>query len=319
MPTGALAPRFVREAGVSIVAVVGSCNMDLVSRAHRIPRAGEHLLATGFGTFLGGKGANQAVAARRAGSSVTMVARVGRDAFGDLIVAALGEEGIDTSSVSRDDGEPTGNASIWLDDAGENRILVFPGANGQLVPTVVADAPLPTGPRAVLLMQLEVPMATVVATAARARDLGLMVVVNAAPAAPLPPELWALVHVLVVNETEASALVGIDDPEAAARALVERGCGAAVVTLGAAGCVVAASSNALPVRIRALAPSQVVDTTGAGDAFCGVMASRLGDGASLAEAAWAGNAAGSLAVEVLGAIPSMPTARAINDRMAQRS
>ena len=205
------------------VTVVGSCNVDIVTRTHRFPKPSEHLVATDFGTFLGGKGANQAVAARRAGAAVAMVARVGDDAFGEQITAALASEAIDVTGIGRDRESPTGNASIWLDAAGENQILVFPGANGSLGPSEAVASVQGVRRGDVVLMQLEVPMATVTEVARVVGSLGAIVALNAAPAAPLPEDLWRLIHVLIVNETEASALSGGLAPSDAAPSLRLRG------------------------------------------------------------------------------------------------
>lgn len=298
------------------VTVVGSCNIDLVTRTDRFPRPSEHLVATEFGTFLGGKGANQAVAARRAGADVAMVARVGDDAFGEQISAALASEAIDVTGIGRDRESPTGNASIWLDAAGENQILVFPGANGTLRPSEATAALHDVGRGDVVLMQLEVPMPTVVEVARVAGLRGAIVALNAAPAAMLPDELWRLIHILVVNETEAATLSGGLAPADAANMLRRRGNVSVVVTLGSDGCLVAPEGEAGAHHVPAFAPTAIVDATGAGDAFCGAMVAQLAAGSTLAVAARWGNAAGSLAVEVLGAIPSMPTEAAIDARLS---
>ena len=298
------------------VTVVGSCNVDIVTRTHRFPKPSEHLVATDFGTFLGGKGANQAVAARRAGAAVAMVARVGDDAFGEQITAALASEAINVTGIGRDRGSPTGNASIWLDAAGENQILVFPGANGTLRPSEATAALHGVGRGDVVLMQLEVPMPTVVGVARVACSRGAIVVLNAAPATTLPDNLWEFIHILVVNETEAATLSGGLAPDDAAQLLRRRGSGSVVVTLGSDGCIVAPAGEAGVHHLSAFAPTVLVDATGAGDAFCGALVAQLAAGSTLAVAARWGNAAGSLAVEVLGAIPSMPTAAAIATRLS---
>jgi ribokinase len=299
------------------VTVIGSCNMDLVTRTHRFPRPGEHLVATDFGTYLGGKGANQAVAAARAGASVKMVARVGRDAFGAQIVAALAADGIDVSGIGQDLSYPTGNASIWLDSGGENEILVYPGANGTLGAADATNALSTIGVGDVLLMQLEVPVSTVLESARVAANRGATVVLNAAPAIPIPDDLWHSISVLVVNETEAATLSTGKAPAEAASALCRRGCDAVVVTLGRDGCIVAASHTLAIESVTAFTPHRVVDATGAGDAFCGAFAAHLAFGSSVPEAARWGNAAGSLAVEVLGAMPSMPSKASTASRLRQ--
>ena len=299
------------------VTVVGSCNIDLVTRTARFPRPGEHLIATDFGTYLGGKGANQAVASSRAGAHVKMVGSVGDDGFGAHIIATLATEGIDVGRVRKDAALPTGNASIWLDERGENQILVYSGANQSLAYADATDALSDLKAGDVVLMQLEVPMPTVLESARLATGRGAIVVLNAAPAAPLEDELWRFVTVLVVNETEAAALSNGEAPAAAALALLGRGCGSVVVTLGQDGCIVATAEAVAVERISAFAPVRVVDATGAGDAFCGVLAAKMAAGSQIVEAARWGNAAGSLAVEVIGAIPSMPSKSSIERRVSQ--
>lgn len=299
------------------VTVVGSCNIDLVTRTARFPHAGEHLIASDFGTYLGGKGANQAVAARRAGATVRMVARVGRDAFAEHITSALASDGIDVGGIGRDHDSPTGNASIWLDASGENQILVFPGANATLGKSEAMQSLGDLDVGDVVLMQLEVPMATVLHVARLARAHGASVVLNAAPAAPLPDELRHLVDVLVVNETEAATLAGGSAPAEALRTLASQGFGAVVITLGRDGCLVTKSGDVASDLVPPFMANGVVDATGAGDAFCGAFAARLAAGDSIREAAVWGSAAGSLAVEVVGAIPSMPTKAAIEDRLTR--
>ena len=297
------------------VVVVGSCNIDMVTRATRFPSAGEHLIASDFGTYLGGKGANQAFAAARAGASVSMVGRVGSDAFGAQMVAALAEAGIAVDAVAVDHDAPTGNASIWLDASGENRILIFPGANGRVSKSDIRKQLGTIGAASVLLVQLEVPVDTIAEACRAARDAGVRVVLNAAPASPLPADLWSLIDVLVVNQTEALVLGGDTDPGRSSRVLISKGVGTVVVTLGGAGCIVMSGVSSEPIAIQSFPVRSVVDTTGAGDAFCGALAASLASGASVVEAARVGNAAGSLAVEVLGAIPSMPTYEQIQRRL----
>lgn len=305
------------QRGGSVV-VVGSCNMDMVTRAPRFPSAGEHLIATTFGTYLGGKGANQAIAAARAGASVAMVGRVGSDAFGTQMVVALAEAGIAVDAVAVDEDAPTGIASIWLDASGENRILIFAGANGRVSPADIRKQRGTIGAASVLLAQLEVPIDAIYEACTAARSAGVRVVLNAAPASPLPADLWSLIDVLVVNQTEALALGGDIDAVHSSRVLVSKGVGTVVVTLGGAGCIVMPDRNSDPIASRAFPVRSVVDTTGAGDAFCGALAASLASGASVIEAARVGNAAGSLAVEVLGAIPSMPTLEQIQRRLQGR-
>ena len=257
------------------VLVFGSMNNDLVVRSPRHPQPGETLLGGPFSTHQGGKGANQAVAAAVMGADVRMRGAVGDDPFGIDLVAALVEAGIDVADVGVVEG-PSGVAVITVDDAGENTIVVAPGANG----SVTADD-LDLEGVSVLLAQLEVPIESVRTALRLAKAMGVMTVLNAAPATVLDPGFIALVDVLIVNEHELSVL---DQP----------GPGAVVLTLGSRGLVV----DGTEVSAHAV---HVVDTTGAGDACCGAIAAALATGASLDTAARLGNAAGAIACTVAGA------------------
>ncbi len=300
------------------VVVVGSCNVDMVTRAPRFPSAGEHLIASSFGTYLGGKGANQAFAATRAGATVSMIGRVGSDSFGTQMISALAEAGVAVGAIGVDRDAPTGNASIWLDASGENRILIFPGANGRVSPSDIREQRDTIRAAAVLLVQLEVPLDAVFEACSVAKNAGVRVLLNAAPASPLPADLWSLIDVLVVNQTEALALGGDIDAVRSSRVLISKGVASVVLTLGGAGCMVVSGGKSDPIAIGPFPVLSVVDTTGAGDAFCGALAASIASGASVEDAARVGNAAGSLAVEVLGAIPSMPTLEQIQRRLDTR-
>ncbi len=266
------------------VVVLGSLNIDLVTRVERHPRPGETLLGQGLRRLAGGKGANQAIAAAAAGADVAMVGAVGDDAGGAAYLARLRGRGIDTSGVRVVTGEPSGHALIAVDDAGENSIIVIPGANAH----VPADAALVAGlgPGDVILLQLEVPLRTVAVAARAARTAGARVVLNAAPYAALPADVVALADPLVANEHEA-------------RQLADAGgvAGSLLVTFGAAGAAwdgVSAPGVAVPAE-------EVVDTTGAGDAFCGALAAALAAGADRDAALAAAQSAGADAVRHAGA------------------
>ena len=262
------------------VYVVGSVNLDLVVRAATLPGPGETVTGGTFERHGGGKSANQAVAAARQGAAVRMIGAVGDDDLGEEAVAQLEAEGIDVSAVQRL-ATPTGVALIAVDAKGENQIAVASGANAELAPEAVEAALAGAAAGGVVLLGLEVPDAAVVAGARAARAAGLGVVLNPAPARPLPDELLALSPVLTPNGTEASQLSGEDDPEAAARALTARTGAPVVVTVGAHGALLA-DGDALE-RIPAPAV-EAVDTTGAGDAFNGALACALAGGAELADA-----------------------------------
>ncbi len=301
------------------VCVVGSFMTDLVMRVARRPQAGETVRAEEFGIFLGGKGFNQAVAARRLGARVAIIGRVGADEFGTLFLAALAREGIDADGVIRDPDEGTGIATPVVDATGANSIIIAPRANLRLTPADVAAQAERIATADVLLLQLEVPAEASIAAARIARAAGRRVVLNPAPVTPFPDELLRLADVVTPNEVEATALTGqrVTGPEtglAAAAALRARGARAAVVTLGAAGCVVATAD--VQVHLAAFAV-EAVDTTAAGDAFTAALAVRLAETDDLLEAARWGNAAGACAVQRLGAEPSLPPRAAVAELLAR--
>jgi ribokinase len=269
------------------VLVLGSLNVDLVTRVERHPRPGETVLGEGLERLAGGKGANQAVAAAAAGAAVAMVGCVGDDAGGAAYRERLERLGIDVTGVRVVEGATTGHALIAVADGGENSIVVVPGANDLLDEREVA--PVDTlGPGDVLLVQLEVPRAVVCTAVRRAAGRGARVVLNTAPYAALPPDVVALADPVVANEHEMAALA-----EAGAQP------GSLLVTFGANGA--AWDGEAAPAH--PVAAADVVDTTGAGDAFCGALAASLAGGASREEALDAALAAGAGAVRHPGAQP----------------
>ena len=285
--------------------VIGSINMDVVVEVERAPGAGETVLGSDYRLHPGGKGANQAVAAARLGAPVDMVGCLGRDAYGDALFEALRREAMALDHVQRVD-TPSGAAFITVERGGQNRIVVAPGANAQLS----AERLPPDLERTDwLLLQLEVPLPTVTAAAARVRAGGGHVVLNAAPAAPLPAELAEAVDYLVVNETEAGVLLGVDAPAHAEQALqlaarLRTARSTVVVTLGAQGSVW--SGPAGQGHVAAL-PVEVVDTTACGDAYVGALVWALGAGQALARAIELANANGALTATREGAQPSLPT------------
>ena len=302
------------------VAVVGSFNMDLVFGAPRLPGHGETLSGSAFGMFIGGKGANQAVAAARAGADVEMVGRLGIDNFGRDIATALEAEGIRLRHVVRDSVEGTGVAGIVVAADGANSIVVVPRANGRLSTADVRKARASLAAADVLLLQLEVPLEASLAAAKVARQAGVKVVLNPAPARDLPDALYAAVDVLTPNESETHFLTGVPatTPEGAAeaaRALRARGVKTVLLTLGERGALLL-EPEAPPRHIQSF-PVDVIDTTAAGDAFCGALAVALAEGKSMDEAARFGCAAGALACTVMGAGPSLPARSAI-ERLLNR-
>jgi ribokinase len=283
------------------VIVVGSINVDLVVTAARLPRPGETVQGGVFRRHFGGKGANQAVAAARAGASVVMIGAVGRDADGGASVAALAAEGIDVARVREADA-PTGVAIIAVADDGENQIVVAPGANATLSATDMEGSRLPAGD--VLLTCLEIPMVAVIAAATNAAGLGMQTIVNPAPAQPLPDELIAARPILTPNLDELLAIGGAAEREGALRRVILRGVPAVAVTMGADGVLLAEGERRVSIPARRV---RAVDATGAGDTFSGVLAAWLADGHSLDEAATAANAAAGISVTHPGAREGMPS------------
>ncbi|GAU70901.1 ribokinase [Streptomyces sp. NBRC 110611] len=290
------------------VLVVGSANADLTVRVERRPGAGETVLGTDLVESAGGKGANQAAAAARIGGRTALLARVGGDAYGELLLHAQREAGTDVAPVIVDEAARTGTAMIIVDPDGDNSIVVSPGANAALTPEDVAAAKDTIAAASVVSLQLEIPMESVRAAAAAAEEAGTRVVLNPspAPASMLAPELLAVADPLVVNEHEARQLSGRADgtPAEWAQALRDHGARSVVVTLGGDGALVLDASGAaeIPgVRVKA------VDTTGAGDAFTGALATCLARGDALPAAARFAVRVGAAAVTKPGAQPSYPT------------
>ncbi|WP_460743814.1 ribokinase [Mariniluteicoccus endophyticus] len=281
------------------VLVVGSANLDLVTHLDRRPGPGETVLGGDLTRLPGGKGANQAWAAGRAGARTALLACMGSDEAAETLLASLTGAGVDTTGVHRVDA-PTGTALIMVTPDGENSIVVCPGANAHLTPEVVANAAEVPAAR-VVVSQLEVPPETTVALARRVREAGVRLVLNAAPSAPLPDDVLAACDPLVVNETEAADLAGTTgSPAALAAALLDRGPRSIVITLGDRGSLVADGTTMQEVPAQSV---QVVDTTGAGDSFVGALAAALAEGQSLAEAARRGTEAAARVVGQDGAQP----------------
>ena len=295
------------------VVVVGSYNTDMVVRTSRIPRPGETVIGGSFTSGHGGKGANQAVAAARAGAQVTFVGKIGTDALGDEAVSDLRADGIDTRFLMRDPEHATGTAWIIVDEKGENSIVVASGANAALRPEDISRAAEAIVNADVLLVQLECPVPAVRAAIDIAVAHGVRVVLNPAPACSLDAELLRSVSILTPNEIEAEMLTGIavdDDLQlnAAAGVLLERGVGTVLVTLGARGVHL---SSAAGREVIPSFPVTPIDTTAAGDVFNGVLAAFLSKGRPLHDAVLAANAAGALCVTRPGAQQSVPTLQEI--------
>jgi ribokinase len=285
------------------VVVIGSVNVDLVVTADHLPSPGETVLGGRFAVHHGGKGANAAVAAARAGASVAMIGAVGADDHGDHGMAALAEEGVDISRVRRIDGDPTGVALIVVGPRGENQIAVAPGANASL--TLDAEDRTAIGDADVILANHEIPQSTVVDALRAAREGGTVAVLNPAPAHGLPAEVLSLGPILTPNEHELVVAIGNDETGPALDELSVRHHGPVIVTQGPAGALLADRDRRQ--RFPGYPAANVVDTTGAGDTFNGVLAAWLAAGAALPDAITAANAAGSLSVGATGARAGMPT------------
>jgi len=298
------------------VLVVGSINVDLVVRVERLPVAGETVTGGAFARHPGGKGGNQAVAAARLGAGVSFVGAVGSDADGPGAMDDLAREGIDVSGVSLLEGAATGVALIVVDAAGENQIAVAPGANallaGELVTAVVSRLRTRTG--GVLLASLELSDDAVLAGARFAAAHGLHIVINPAPARPLPAELLALRPILLPNAGEASLLSGVADPSEGARELFRSTGSEVVVTLGANGAMLCRGEEL--IRLPAF-EIDVVDTTGAGDTFAGAFAAELAAGADVESAARFAMAAAALSVRREGARGGMPARAEVEGLLGQ--
>jgi ribokinase len=295
------------------IVVVGSSNTDMIIKLDRIPKPGETILGGDFSIAAGGKGANQAVGAARAGGHVTLVARVGRDIFGQQAIEGFQKDGICVDHVFRDKASPSGVALIFVARDGENSIAVASGANGKLSPADVKKAKAAIAAAAILVMQLETPIETVAAAADIAAAKGVQVILNPAPAQPLSDSLLKKISILTPNETEAELLTGIkvDNDGAAAKAaqkLLDKGVKTVIITLGARGAWVATAEGGRLVPGFKVTP---VDSTAAGDIFNGALAVGLSEGKPLDDAVRFANAAAALSVTKLGAQPSAPKRKEI--------
>lgn len=316
------------------ILVIGSLNADLVVRAPRFPAPGETIQGEDLAIIPGGKGANQAVAAARLGANVAMIGRVGADSFGISLIENLKQNHVDATRVIRDTSAATGTAVIVVDSHGQNSIVLSPGANAKVKPADVEpasflDPSTGSGRRPkLLLLQLEIPTETVFHAARLAKQNGLRILLNPAPAKQLPNELLALADFIIPNETELSLLAGrtpapsagqtvsdVKSAETAARSLVAHEAQTVIVTLGANGALIVNKDGARHIPSFKV---KVADTTAAGDAFIGGLAITLLGSQSLEDAVQYASACGALAVTKFGAQPSLPTAHEVEQFVRAR-
>lgn len=293
---------------MSKILVIGSSNTDMVVKTARFPQPGETIIGGEFFMFPGGKGANQAVAAARMGGQVTLIAKVGDDVFGQQALDGFVHEGINVDYVFTDNELASGVALITVNGAGENEIVVAPGANAALLPADLDQAETAFAAADLVLMQLETPVETVLQAALKTTALGKKFVLNPAPAQTLPTELFPHLFLITPNETEATLLTGIalDDDSALPRiaeAFLQKGVANVIITLGARG---AYFHNAESHFIIAAPKVEAVDTTAAGDVFNGALAVTLAEGMNWQEAIGVACQAGALAVTRMGAQASAP-------------
>ena len=294
------------------ILVIGSLNADLVVRSPRFPSPGETIQGENLVTIPGGKGANQAVAAARLGAQVAMIGRVGTDAFGSMLINNLKQNKVNADRVIKDGSSATGTAVIVVDSQGQNSIILSPGANGKVTPSDINPGSFSSS--SLLLLQLEIPIETVIHSANLAREKGLLVLLNPAPAHDLPDDLLKTADYILPNETELGLLTGKPVKDlamvgAAGVSLLARGAKNIIATLGAQGALIV---NKDGVKLIPSFKVNIVDTTAAGDAFIGGLAVGLLNGKSLEDAVQYACACGALAVTKFGAQPSLPNAEDVN-------
>lgn len=290
------------------ICVVGSSNIDLISKVPRLPKLGETMMGHAFHMGYGGKGANQAVMAAKLGAQVAMVTKLGNDVFGADTLKNYQSQGIDTTWVFFDEKAASGVAPIFVDDNAQNFIVIIPGANMALSPADVQKASSAITHAALLICQLEVPVESTLEAFRIAKAAGVPTILNPAPAAPLPDELLQLSDIIAPNETETEQLTGlsvttIEDAEKAARALLKRGPRTVILTLGERGALLVDATSVEhipPINVKA------VDPTGAGDSFIGSLAVFLGEGLDLGSAIRRANAVAALSVTKIGTQISFP-------------
>lgn len=303
----------------SNIIVIGSSNTDMVIRCERLPGPGETVLGGEFMMNRGGKGANQAVAAARLGGSVSFVAELGDDLFGRKTVSDLAKLGVDTSNVVMTPASPSGVALINVDARGENSITVASGANALLDKAAIDAAADVIASAEVMLLQLETPIETISYAAAMAKSYGVKVMLNPAPApsVPLPDELLKNIDILIPNKTEAEIISGVkitgsDSERQAIETIASKGIGVTIITLGSKGALLCVDAECVEVASPVV---EAIDTTGAGDTFCGALCVALTEGMELVEAVRFANCAAAISVTRKGAQQSIPSRSEVDDFM----
>ncbi|MDI6601499.1 MAG: ribokinase [Thermoanaerobacteraceae bacterium] len=289
--------------------VIGSINMDFTMGVEHLPAKGETIAARSFKESPGGKGANQAAALSRLGADVMMIGAVGRDGMGEILIRSLAREGIDTSGVKVADAS-TGNAFISVDEAGNNTIVVYPGANYELNMDWVESFKEHIQVSDFVILQMEIAVDTVVKSIEMARKQGTRVILNPAPARPLPDHVYPMIDIIIPNETELALLTGTDDIRAGAKQLLKKGVKAVVVTLGDKGCFYADHDKEITMEGFEV---KAVDSTAAGDAFIAGLTVSLGYGDDIKAAIRFANAVGALTVTKAGAQDSIPVYKEVED------
>lgn len=297
----------------SRIMVIGSINMDYTTVVDRLPEKGETILSKKFKVSPGGKGANQAAAASRLGGQVSMVGAVGRDDAGKRLAKILEREAIDISGVKEAD-EPTGNALITVEEYGSNMIVVFSGANALVDEVQIQANEAKMDAADIVILQLEIPIPSVLYAAKKAKEKSKTVILNPAPAEKLPDEIYPYIDYITPNETEIALLTGQKEIRKAAKYLLEKGVRNVVVTLGDQGCLFVNDQQEIALPAFKVNPK---DTTAAGDSFNGAFAVALGEGKSLKEALAFASGAGGLSTETLGAMESIPTRAAVDEFLSR--
>jgi len=291
------------------IVVIGSSNTDMVLKLNKIPRAGETVIGGTFFTAQGGKGANQAVAAAKCGGNVSFIAKIGCDLFGDNSIKGYQENGVDVKHIIRNQNTPSGIALIFVDGKGENAIGVASGANASLSREDIHSKRDVISNAAVLLMQLEIPLDSIIAAAEIAHGKKIRIILNPAPSQQLPDHLLSKISIITPNETEAEQLTGIrvvneEDALNAGEVLLKKGVECAIITLGSKGAIIVTNDF---FEVMSSFKVKAVDTTAAGDTFNGALAVELAKGNTIRDAIRFANAAAALSVTRIGAQSSIPS------------